>query len=529
LDRFKLQLGVPTDLPLELEERPIRSVDKQLARFDEVIEDFKKARDEADEFDPQDTGAYAASGSVAGLLGMPMQPPSAVSALTSMLTSRIQLPATLVTKRLRERYRRIATTSKVAQGTRFAEQFPERWSTWEKLDEVRGEVTKRLFALRAKRRDLLDHKAERPLTEIESLRLAEIEFEIDLGSFEKSLRGLTEELTRPHPDLESRRRPYASALRDVISAFALVLSEARNERIDALRPLWPALPPVRLDATDLLTSELELALTVAGQAALTNRLDLMNERARLVDAWRQIKVLANALLGSLNVEYHWNSFTPPLGSRPLALGGSGNSHELILSGELPLVRLQERNQYRTGLIAYQRQRRELMEAEDTILDNVRVEIRQLRQLAENYRIQQRAVELAYLQLENALEVFRSPPIPTSSTDSASLANSAANAAALTQQVLNAQRSLPSAQNQLYLVWISFQTTRLQLYRDLELLPLDQRGVWIDELATLSTRKSNPTLDSSLGADRAGRRAEESLLHEPRVVAPAEQTSQKAKP
>jgi hypothetical protein len=170
-----------------------------------------------------------------------------------------------------------------------------------------------------------------------------------------------------------------------------------------------------------------------------------------------------------------------------------------------------------------------MEAEDTILDNVRVEIRQLRQLAENYRIQQRAVELAYLQLENALEVFRSPPIPTSSTDSASLANSAANAAALTQQVLNAQRSLPSAQNQLYLVWISFQTTRLQLYRDLELLPLDQRGVWIDELATLSTRKSNPTLDSSLGADRAGRRAEESLLHEPRVVAPAEQTSQKAKP
>jgi hypothetical protein len=50
-----------------------------------------------------------------------------------------------------------------------------------------------------------------------------------------------------------------------------------------------------------------------------------------------------------------------------------------------------------------------MEAEDTILDNVRVEIRQLRQLAENYRIQQRAVELAYLQLENALEVFRSPP------------------------------------------------------------------------------------------------------------------------
>ena len=54
-------------------------------------------------------------------------------------------------------------------------------------------------------------------------------------------------------------------------------------------------------------------------------------------------------------------------------------------------------------------------------------------------------------------------------------------AALTQQLLAAQRSLPTAQNALLTVWINYLDTRLQLYRDLELMPLDARGVWIDQI------------------------------------------------
>src|SRR5260370_30668634 len=54
-------------------------------------------------------------------------------------------------------------------------------------------------------------------------------------------------------------------------------------------------------------------------------------------------------------------------------------------------------------------------------------------------------------------------------------------AALTTQLLNAQSSLPRAQNGLLTIWINYLNARLQLYRDLELMPLDQRGVWIDEI------------------------------------------------
>lgn len=486
MDRFKLQLGLPTDLNLDLEDQPYRPIQGQLARFDQIIDEFKQAREAIEEFDPQKPTLDQALAAVAGWLSAPLTPPAPAGAAANLAVTRVMVPAILISNRLREQCRKIASTSNLVKATRFQQQILERWAVWEKLSDANDGVTKRLNALRAERRDLLDRKAERTLNETENARLAEIEFEIDLGAFEKSLRNLADELGRPRPDLERRRRAYAASLRDAISAFAIVLSEARNERIDALRPQWPDLPPVKVAEKDLITCELDQALTASGQAALTNRLDLMNERARLVDSWRQIKVLANSLMGTLNVEYHWDSFTPPSISRPLTLGGSGNRHQLVVNGELPLVRTVEQANYRTGLIAFQRQRRELMEAEDDVLAAVRQEIRQLRQLAENYRIQQRAVELAYLQLENALEVFRSPPVPTAS-DSASAANAAANAAALTQQVLNAQRSLPAAQNQIYLVWINYHTTRIQLLRDLELLPLDQRGVWIDELATLSGR------------------------------------------
>src|SRR5262249_41432478 len=114
--------------------------------------------------------------------------------------------------------------------------------------------------------------------------------------------------------------------------------------------------------------------------------------------------------------------------------------------------------------------------EDTILNDVRSEIRQLRVFAENYRIQQEQVLLAYNQVESSLENFNQPAVPGQQS-------SAGDAAALTNQLLSAQRSLNGAQSQLYSVWIGYINLRMQLYRDLELLPLDARGVWIDEHAT----------------------------------------------
>jgi hypothetical protein len=55
------------------------------------------------------------------------------------------------------------------------------------------------------------------------------------------------------------------------------------------------------------------------------------------------------------------------------------------------------------------------------------------------------------------------------------------AAALTQQLINAQNSLYNAQFQMTTIWITYLNTRDELYRDMELMPLDARGVWIDNV------------------------------------------------
>jgi len=58
----------------------------------------------------------------------------------------------------------------------------------------------------------------------------------------------------------------------------------------------------------------------------------------VVDAWRQITVQANSLLGVANVAYHLDSATPLIGTNPFAFSGSRTRNQLILDFEAPLVR-----------------------------------------------------------------------------------------------------------------------------------------------------------------------------------------------
>jgi hypothetical protein len=168
-------------------------------------------------------------------------------------------------------------------------------------------------------------------------------------------------------------------------------------------------------------------------------------------------------------------------AQPLNIGGSANSHQLILNTELPLTRIQERNNYRASLIAFQRQRRALQEAEDLAVQAVYGELYLLRQYTESYKIQQRQLELAYLTIDSSLESLEAPSPPPAPPGIPASRIGADGPAALTQQLLTAQRSLPTAQNSLLTIWINYLDIRLQLYRDLELMPLDARGVWIDEI------------------------------------------------
>jgi hypothetical protein len=234
---------------------------------------------------------------------------------------------------------------------------------------------------------------------------------------------------------------------------------------------------VRVNGCNVLKSRLEQAEEAVVKVAIENRLDLMNVRAQVVDTWRQIEIFANSLLGVFNVRYHLDSLTPPGEAKPLAFSGSRSRHQLLLNAELPLVRKLERNSYRASLIAYERARRALMVAEDLVADTTREEVRNLRTLYLNYEVQKKIVHLAYAQVNGAVKEKDAPPTP----GSAKLTSS--ENAALTNQLLNALQNNVNAQNEMYRIWTNFLLTRLELYRDLELMNLDQRGEWIDEPAT----------------------------------------------
>jgi hypothetical protein len=435
VDRFKIQLGIPITVALQLDEIPLRPVRQHMRRFDELYAQFRELELAIGKYDPK----------------------------------------TPVTE-FRQRAARLLTESSLARGTSFAQQYRKT------AEELRGltddALARQLADLLERRRKFLDARADRLLkgqtdTPAQEAELDGLENRIDRLRFEQALRRYESQPWRgaaADRQAGEQARLFAAAFQ----AGFLVASQIRNERLEKLRTEWPDLPLLTVDGVNLLTVPYDEATAKVAQAALVNRLDLMNARAQVVDAWRQVTVAANALQGVFNVRYDLNTTTPRDEAATFGFAGTRTRHTVTLQVDPPFVRRAERNEYRASLIGYQRSRRNLMAFEDNIVTDARVDLRQLRLLKESYALQQRVVELAYAQVDNARGTLLAPPDPTSAR------GAAGEAAALTQQLLNAQQSLLRAQNALYQIWINYQNFRMNLYLDLELLPLDARGIWIDE-------------------------------------------------
>jgi len=88
--------------------------------------------------------------------------------------------------------------------------------------------------------------------------------------------------------------------------------------------------------------------------AQQNRLDLMNARASVVDAWRLIQVRADALKAGLDVVFDGQLDT--LGDNPFRFRSPTGQLRAGLRWDTPITRLTERNVYRQELIFFQRAR-----------------------------------------------------------------------------------------------------------------------------------------------------------------------------
>ncbi|MBA4016792.1 MAG: hypothetical protein C0483_06370 [Pirellula sp.] len=242
--------------------------------------------------------------------------------------------------------------------------------------------------------------------------------------------------------------------------LALLVQEASLVQVRA-RLESVTLSPVSLDP--------KLALAVAR----ANRYDWMNNRAALVDSWRLIAYNARSLLATLNVTIDGSLGTR--GDNPVKFQSETGTLRAGLQFDAPFTRLVERNNYVSALIEYQRDRRQLIQFEDGVNQTLRQSLRSLEQLEVNLEIQRRAVTIATRRVDQTREVLSKPPEPTVPGQAAA---GLGPTAAL--NLLTALNDLQASQNNFMSVWLNHYAARMVFMRELGLMKLDDRNLWIDE-------------------------------------------------
>ena len=214
----------------------------------------------------------------------------------------------------------------------------------------------------------------------------------------------------------------------------------------------------RIRAYHLELEPVDLAVDSAVQIALENRLDLLNQRASVVDSWRNIQISANRLKGIVDIAVRGDIATEANSNKPFDFSSSASGYRAALRFDAPLNRQFERNAYRLQLIQYQRLRRQYMATEDNVVREVRRDIRDLATNRINFEIARQSLITAARQVEEAGDQLILPgPVSDSSH---------------TQDSLNALNSMLQTKISLINIWVAYETTRVQLLLDLEALQPD---------------------------------------------------------
>ncbi len=222
----------------------------------------------------------------------------------------------------------------------------------------------------------------------------------------------------------------------------------------------------RLDQVSLtpVTTSPEEALEIARR----NRLDWMNARAALVDQWRQIQIAANRLRSDLDVTFSGDMST--IGDNPFGFHSTTGELQVGFRFDAPLTRLVERNQYRAALISYQRARRDYYAFEDQIAQSLRDTLRNIRLSQNTFELRRSSVLVAIAQSDVAGERLRAPPQP---------GETPRFGATTARDVVQALSGLLDAQNSFLAAWVDYEVQRMSLDFQLDTMQLDERGLWID--------------------------------------------------
>jgi hypothetical protein len=243
-------------------------------------------------------------------------------------------------------------------------------------------------------------------------------------------------------------------LSNIAGELSLIQARARLESI--------VVEPIKLTPQEAL------------EVARDGRPDWMNNRAALVDTWRLIEFNANALKSNLTLRLSGDLRT--IGdNNPVKFRDETGSLRGSLEFDGPFTRLVERNNFRQQLIQYQQDRRQLIQFEDSVHQSMRRILRDLEQLRVNLEIQRRAVAIAIRRVDQTREALNKPVAPPApGQPPQALGPTAA------QNLLFALSDLRNTQDNLMSVWLNYLAQRMRLYRELGIMRLDDKGLWIDE-------------------------------------------------
>ncbi|MFO0427361.1 MAG: TolC family protein [Planctomyces sp.] len=207
------------------------------------------------------------------------------------------------------------------------------------------------------------------------------------------------------------------------------------------------------------------------QIGLENRHDLMNARARVMDRRRAVEVAANQLEAALDVRIE--------GTAGLSQQNQGTSnYRAGLNFTTPLDQVIERNAYNTAIVAYQRERRAYMLLEDQVKQQIRQSWRQLQTQERRIEFDRQTVRSAAKQYENAV-------ILSTGTQQTNALN-----------LLQALNAVLSAQNALVADWVTYETNRLNIFRDMGIMEVNPGGLWTDRFYLQMDTASGTATSSS---------------------------------
>ena len=289
------------------------------------------------------------------------------------------------------------------------------------------------------------------------------------------------EVVPPNEDADARQKREQEKWERVQSLVGQFLRAQISD-------LFVAQTQIRLFLIEIKTLEVERDEAV--RIALENRLDLMNQRAQVTDAFRQVEIAANQLQSDLSVQASANLNTDGNVDNAFRLDGEANQYQLGVEFDGPLNRFSERNAFRAAQINYQQQRRQYMAAEDQVVNQLRQDLRSLEQSKFRFQLTRQSLLAAARQVEEA---------------QINLSQGGGTDSSATQDLLQALQGLRNAQNGLISNWVSYEISRINLFVDLELLNLDERGVWInyeqDRITERTTGEAVRSTGESIGTNR----------------------------